>query len=465
MLLVSILFVSMGHAENDFAKTFPKNTMAFVSFTDLSQLKKDFSSTNLYDIIQEPEVRALLEKILKHYKVRKNLREFSNKLKIAIGLTLEDVLSIFCGELSIALVDLPRGSEPIEVGAILQFKDQYRQAHHLLSEITERISAYKGSYQIGKYKVYYLKGLETAFHYVSLSDRFLFATSKSLLKKMLINQQNPQNSLQKNQKFQKFYQKVGTKALGYFYLDLAKFFERISAEMSSSEQRFFILTGISNWKATGASFQIQKKQFLSQLYLDMGEKYQGFNKFFSAGKIHPKTARYIPKNTKVFLMGKMDLPGIWSELNQIARGYDTRTYYYFKKELGRAEKGILGFTIDDLVISVGPHYSVFLIPNHFGGLTPRNAFLIESKNPKLLQKALSVIARLFQYRWVSKSYLGQQIYYLVRDTHYRKRLFYIDRSTREKFRWLVGSLSYYYDGKFFFFAASSRSYGCHRHLS
>ena len=130
-------------AENSFLSLFPKESVAVVTIADIAKINKEFTDTNLYELLHEPEIVRFFQIALESQKVNQEADTISEKLKIATGLSLEDLLAILDGELSLALIGLPFGSEPLDLAMILESKAHMARVANLLDAIAKKIPAEK----------------------------------------------------------------------------------------------------------------------------------------------------------------------------------------------------------------------------------------------------------------------------------------------------------------------------------
>ncbi|BBM83966.1 hypothetical protein [Candidatus Uabimicrobium amorphum] len=448
ILVFSLTILQAQEKSVSYAKVFPKDSLAVFSLTDVEATKKQFKQTHLYSFLQEPEIKRLVEQIEKKY----SWDNFSRRLKVATGLTLQESLSVFAGEISIALVDIPSGSEPIQIAVIINYKNHGEKAHKLLNALVERVPVNKGSYTIGKQQISYIKGLETALHYTTKEECFLFATTPKLMSSMLANIDKPGNRLQETPQYQKTAHIFQGGSVNY-YFDIAKFLHVVEGYMQTREKVALQSMGIFDWKAIAASFAIDKPHFVSQMRLVVdGNK--GLNRFFAIEGIPQSVGKNIPKNSGGWVTANIDFAQLWNEYLTCYRNYEKElqqqgntsenSYSVFYDNVRKFEKAFLETTVSEVLSAVGPHLAFFHLPDPAGGLIPRWVATANTNNPQLLKKTLNIVFDLLHYEFKEKPYKGRTLYYLAEKTGYQRNpLVQISRSERETLRMFLGTFSFY----------------------
>lgn len=434
------------------AKVFPKNSLAVFSLTDVEATKEQFKNTHLHSFLQEPEIKRLVEQIEKKY----NWDDFSRRLKVATGLTLQESLSVFAGEISVALVDIPSGSEPIQIAVILEYKNHRENAHKLLDALIKRVPIHKGEYTIGEQKISYIKGLETALHYTTLENSLLFATTQELMASMLTNVSQSGNRLEETPQYQKTAHIFANSSVNY-YFDIAKFLHVVEGYMQTREKAALQSMGVFDWKAVAASFAIQEPHFVSQMRLVVdGDK--GINRFFTLESIPQSMGKNIPQNSGGWVTANINFAALWNEYLTCYRNFEKsmqqqgntkeNSYSVFYDNVRKFEKAFLETTVSDVLSAIGPHCAIFHLPDPAGGLIPRWVATTNTNNPQLLHKTLNIVFDLLHYEFKEKQYKGRTLHYLVEKSGYQHNpLVQISRSEREALRMFLGTFSFYVEDK------------------
>ncbi|WP_372366131.1 hypothetical protein [Candidatus Uabimicrobium sp. HlEnr_7] len=450
-LLVFSLCVLQAQEKNiTYSNIFPKNSLAVISFSDIELTKKQFKETYLYSFLQEPEIKKLITEIEKQY----SWDNFSKRLKIATGLSLKESLAIFAGEVSVALVDIPSGSEPIQVAVIIDHKQHGENAQKLIDSLIKRVPIEKGSYDVGGQKISYVKGLETALHYTSVDNNLLFATTQKLMSDMLTNISQQGNRLKDTPQYQKSSTIFANSALSY-YFDMEKFLHIVEGYMPVKQKVALQSMGVFDWKAICASFAIDKPHFVSRMRL-VAKGNKGINRLLHLQPINQNIEKNIPQNSGGWIAKNVNCSELWSEFLRCYNNYEKQlqqqgypkenSYTTFYDNIRKFEKAFLETTVSEALSSVGPHYALFHLPDPTGGLIPRLVATANTNNPKLLKKVLGMLFDLLHYEFKEKIYKGKTLYYLSRQTTYRGNpIVQINRQQRENLRMLLGTFSFYID--------------------
>lgn len=460
-LLCWIVVSSLLFAQNKevplSVQLFPKDTVAFLNISDVSKTCVDFQKTDFCSLLREPEMQRVFEVVDEQWKIRKHLGDFSRKLKLATGLSLRETLSVFQGELSIGLVHFPSGSEALEIGGILEFKGKKQEAATLLHSIVRCIPTEKGEYSVEDWKVQYMKGLETGMHYLFLDEYVLFATTENLMRGMIARHKakGSVDSLSSSADFNKCFAKIGRGSDIFYYLHFERFFGQSYDFMREESQKILKTLGITDWRVLSFSFRIEAPHFLSNLYLSAQTPYRGINKLFSFGKLSPDLGACIPEGTNYVFAGRIDLQEIWKEFLACYAQADKKACAEFSSDIDKFEKAYLGFQVQDLMHSIGPDFAFFQLPYASQGLIPRSLFLVDSRNPVLLLKAIRIFAGLIDYRLAEKTYKNCTIYCLeeIPDKEKQKRkLFELGYRQKQDLKWILGNLAFCIENDKFAFA-------------
>jgi hypothetical protein len=147
-LLYLGLFQPAFAARPPAAKLLPQNTVLLVSTPDVRELSAKFMNTNFGRMIQDPQLKPLIEQVYG------SLGEAVAKAKDKIGLSLSELLAIYQGEITFAVV-APKDAGP-EMVLLLDAGEQIGNARKLLEkgmEALERSGGRKREETVGDAKV------------------------------------------------------------------------------------------------------------------------------------------------------------------------------------------------------------------------------------------------------------------------------------------------------------------------
>lgn len=111
VLSASLLPVATSSAQERLTapKLFPENTLAYVRVDDVSQLREDMSRSSIGKLGNDEQLKPILSEFYG------SLVRFTEQMQDAIGLNLDEVLSIPSGELAVALLPSDRNQVDVEV--------------------------------------------------------------------------------------------------------------------------------------------------------------------------------------------------------------------------------------------------------------------------------------------------------------------------------------------------------------
>jgi hypothetical protein len=126
---------------------FPEKTLAYLRIDDTRELKDKMTQTSMGKLSQDPELKPIISTFYSTF------NELVQGMQNAIGVTLDELLSIPNGELAVALV--PTKESPIFCG-LLEAGDELPAVELMLRRLDERLSqqnAEKTNKEIGKVMV------------------------------------------------------------------------------------------------------------------------------------------------------------------------------------------------------------------------------------------------------------------------------------------------------------------------
>ncbi len=111
----------------------PKDTLALVTVPDAQLFAERFMATNFGRMLQEPQIKPLVTQL--YNDVRNELGGVEERL----GVTIDELLALPQGEMSVALVPSPEGN--LAVVALIEVSDQQRTAQKLLEQVSKELKA------------------------------------------------------------------------------------------------------------------------------------------------------------------------------------------------------------------------------------------------------------------------------------------------------------------------------------
>lgn len=130
---VFLLPVSVCLADRPTApQLFPDSTYAYVRVDDVSDLIQKFKLTSTGRLLSDPEVQPLVQEM--YGSILSSVENL--KFEERIGMTFEELVAIFNGEASIALMPGPMDSPPT-IGFMIEAKGQIEQLNKLLQTALE----------------------------------------------------------------------------------------------------------------------------------------------------------------------------------------------------------------------------------------------------------------------------------------------------------------------------------------
>ncbi|WP_372366130.1 DUF4836 family protein [Candidatus Uabimicrobium sp. HlEnr_7] len=471
-----------------FPKVFPKDTFAVVSCSDVKKLSEKVVTTNMFNLITHPELSHLKN----NQNFSKLLRDFSANFEFASNLNLHQLWDLFAGEISVALTDVPNGSKPPQMVAVIRIAHK-KNLEKLLERVTSKIPEWKHEITLSGHKVQFLKGLENAYYYTLVDDYLFVTTGKSLMQNMLNNWKNPSNNLQKNSEFTKYYDKVKRPNSLFLYLNVERLVNsiiRLSAD--GGLKNILQALGVRDWRNCGISFAVDDAKILTQFYINIRRKIdakrildpskllkkrfsfrdllrekkkledrlknatllgnaRGINVFLPSGELDLAISKFIPKNTWGMVALHWEIAKIWHEIHRAAKKIEPHSYKEVQGYLQQTEQTFFGFRLQDFFDSLGSNYALFHLPQSLQKIPPRFIAAIEIKKHKEFRSYIENFLSIYGYKLVSRSYRGQQIFHMESKKNYYHGG-YGHSEIRKILRVLFGNFAFYKDGKYLVFS-------------
>lgn len=437
----------------------PKKAHIVVSTTQLEQLIYALQSTPLYTLYLEPEIRPLVHQWLhnwlhterlirrnyrrrlrrnyrrrlrrryrrRHYHNRKRrriarllgkkrkdsrfylddgppksalteLQELSTQLT---GFKLWDLARIFKGRHALSLINVPNGSEPLEVAAIFGISDR-QKAQKLLVQLFKRIPFKKEQYTYKGIHIRTLKGMENALHFAFFKQYILCATTRNVIQKMLDNAKGGQQSLHYNTKYTQFKKNIGIDHHLSVYFNVTTITQIVAATLGNSRKAFIhsVLDVIRSSDSAGVAIGIQKKRFTTRWYI-RNQKGKTSSRPFVVDTSLLQTA---PQKLLAGFIIRIPWLNIWQQVQQKLQKHSPRQYMELQRTQQYVEKGILERTVAQSIQSLGENSALYAWSN--GGLIPQVTWVQKLNNAQVVRTLFFRLARLAKLKLHTQTYRG-----------------------------------------------------------
>ena len=158
----------------------PADTLVLATVPDARELRDRVSETNFGRMLQDPQLRPLVQNMYEG--IRRELAEVEAQL----GVTLDELLALPQGELTVALAPSPEG--PLALVALIEVGDQHQTAKKLLDKVSVELAnrgVEFGEETVAGTQITYYKLRQRQFAYFDRDGALVMSTSLSALKYML----------------------------------------------------------------------------------------------------------------------------------------------------------------------------------------------------------------------------------------------------------------------------------------
>lgn len=143
---------SFAEEETPAEKLLPKDTLLFFSVADVSDFKEKWDKTSIGQLFHDPLLKPFLDE------VAEKKDEASKDLEKEIGVTIDDLLEVFQGELTFALLEKPERT--LSAVLMLEYGESKETVETLLKKMDEALGKEEADHlteEIGDVKVHVYK--------------------------------------------------------------------------------------------------------------------------------------------------------------------------------------------------------------------------------------------------------------------------------------------------------------------
>jgi general secretion pathway protein G len=417
-------------AEEPLERLVPDGSLGLISFQGLKQSLEKFQGTALFKILQSPELSESTSRFWKE--ISKGYEEFRSRFVKEMGFEPTELLDIFGGRLTFALVDLDleelnkKGSQALPEVLILADVSKNRdQLKDLLdSKILPKIKQQDSQTQVTteKYQNFSLTTLTNkegeAISYAFLDNTFVVSLKPSLMKKVMSLQsgQGEGKSIADNASYQSVAEAIARdKSEFHVYINMRRVLDLTKKQVLTtgklSDQQALKFLNYYNLNSLSWSVAVEgagvKDRFFLQTYPSEKGFWTHMLKDLEGSSITSESM--IPADVLYYQSSLINWVQLWHYLLTVLQEAMPPQEYQ-KFELGLAflrdglkldpEKNLLEYLGDEIVLAVNVKGLDELMAG--GRPSPDNypfLFMLKLKNPAGLQQTLTQIGTLLQLQF------------------------------------------------------------------
>ena len=363
-------------------KALPANTVLFFKVDKASTLRKEFSGSQIGRMIADVAMEPLKADL------RGKLEESSNKLKETLGVSIEELLKLPEGTITVALISSQAaGGKPSAV--LLASADAGENAEKVSAVLAKATK--EGEAKGAKVAVETFKGLKLTIirrndddkapiAWVKAGNLFHIASDVDVLKERLTNDSGRADSLAANENYQGVMKGLGEDPQVSLFVDVSQALKLAiasnpggsAAQMEAQLQ----LLGINSFKGAGMSFSFNRGDYdqVAKVFFYAPGPAQGILKIFAMPAIDLKPPAWVPASVLSYNALSFNFDAAWKAITELA------------DQFGQ------GGVIEMAQRAVGPNGDFDLKKDVFAPLGNRISILSDLKKPITEKSQRSIFA-------------------------------------------------------------------------
>ena len=371
------------HAGGPSEKALPANTFLYFKIDNAAKLRKEFSGSQLGRMVADPAMEPLKADI------KTKLEDSSSKVKEVLGVSVEELLSLPQGPITLAMLSREAGVGGKPVTVLLVSADAGENAekvNDVLSKATK-----EGETKGAKVATETFKGMKLTIVrkddddkeplvWVKAGTVFHIASDVDALKDRITHDSGRDDSLAANENFQAVMKGLGDDPQISVFVDVSQALKLAiasnpggnAAQMEAQLQ----LVGINGFKGAGASFSFNRGDFdqVGKIFFYAPGPAQGVLKIFSMPAIDLKPPAWVPASVLSYNALSLDFDAAWKAITDLAD-----------------QNGAGGF-IEQAQRAVGPNGDFDFKKDVFAPLGNRISILSDLKKPITDKSQRSIFA-------------------------------------------------------------------------
>ena len=351
-LLVASVAIS-ARAGDAVEKALPANTFVYLKVDNVKNLKDSFNASQMGQLWADQSMKPLKDKLAA------SLEEANTKAKEAIGVSLEELLDIPQGTLTVALVSKDDPKVPFVALISADAGDNATKMAEVLGRV-DKIAEAQGA------KVATEEGTGATFHVIHMAEEdappliwtqvgnvFHLSTDLDALKDFLANAKGREDSLAASESFKQVAKKIDSDAHITWYADanqLINLAVRVAGENGVNGEEIAAqiqLTGLNGLKALGGSVALNQGDFdsVTKIYFYAPAPLQGVLKLFSMPPTDLKPELWVPSTVASYGTFSWEMDKFWGALTELVDQFAPGQLEAAEKALGEnldVKKDIFG---------------------------------------------------------------------------------------------------------------------------
>jgi hypothetical protein len=349
LIVVAALAPTTRAADTPAEKTLPASTFGFLKVNNAAAFRENLSTSQLGQLFDDPALKPLKSDFAE------KLEETNNSLKEKIGVTLDELLHLPEGTVSIAVVSRDDPEMPVAVLISADAGKNADKMDEVLANATKEAENHDTKVTTETYKDIKLTILRSTIRvegkentpmiWAHQGSTFRIATDLDALKDLIAHADGREESLASNESYQAVLNKVGADSQVVFYLDASLIFQlltRAGVKNGADGEQIAAqlqLTGINGLKAVGGSFSFNAgdNDTRTRIFFYAPGPAQGVLKFFTMPRVDLKPEPWVPANVASYQTFSWDADAAWNAINELADQFAAGAIDNLEKALAQAD--------------------------------------------------------------------------------------------------------------------------------
>ncbi len=320
-LAAALLAPGLAHAQAPFEKALPGSAFALVKVENMTKLREGFAGSQMGQLLADPAMQPMIARI------RELTSEQGEKLKQALGVTLQELLQLPQGQVAAALVARDDEKTPVALLVTADAGDNAATMDEVMTRLNanaEQAGAKVGTEEFRGVTLHIIRQGDEAPPLVwgKQESRFYVATDVEALKDLLTNSAGREGALAEDDNFTAAVAKVGADSQMLAFVDLNKARDlAIKASPESGQQlnAQLELLGLNNLKAVsfGTGYDIGEFDSLSRVFVYAPGQSQGLLKLLQMPSVNLRPQPWVPAGVASYQSLSWDLDAAWTGLTEL----------------------------------------------------------------------------------------------------------------------------------------------------
>ncbi|MDB5351048.1 MAG: hypothetical protein JWN86_2295 [Planctomycetota bacterium] len=324
-------------------KALPDSTFAYLKIDNVAKLRQGFKASQIGQLLADPALQPLKQDLIA------KLEEPSKKVKEALGVTIDELLTLPQGAVNIALLSRePGNGSTVVILASADAGENDAKMSEVLAKATKAAEGTGAKVATETFKDAKLTIIrkndddKEPLIWTKVGSVFHVATDLGVLKDFLSNASGRKESLATNENYLGVEKAIGAGSQLSLFVDVTKVIElAIASNPNGNADQLkaqLQLTGINGFKAAGASFAFGQGDYdqVLKLFVYSPGPAQGVLKIFSMPPIDLKPQSWVPASVNSYQSLSWDIDGAFKAITELADQFGLGGF------IDQAQKGIGG---------------------------------------------------------------------------------------------------------------------------